>query len=104
MRKYHNLEISQHHPKSVNAEDIVWADLILAMETCHADTLKHRFQQPLSLFKNKLDTFGNYLGLSGIDVEDPMPKGTPKAYIKCAKQLDSWTSILADKLNAQGKS
>jgi protein-tyrosine-phosphatase len=102
----YGLDISQHLPTAISSRDIEWSDLILAMENKHVKELKTIFIGGRNLgLDTKLHTFGDYIGLRGEEVEDPMEKeeGKTEAYRECAKQLDSWTNILVKKFNVQGK-
>jgi protein-tyrosine-phosphatase len=100
MMQYYGIDISQHMPKAVSVEDIAWADLILAMTKHQVVELRQMFGDRLDLrLDHKLHTFGNYLGLSGSNVEDPVGKGY-SVYLSCAKQLELWTKLLVEKLNS----
>ena len=104
MQEEYKLDISQHQPTAICSEDIAWSDLILTMENDHVRELKTIFIGGRNLhLGTKLHTFGDYIELRGEEVEDPMETGTEEAYRECAKQLDSWTNMLVDKLNAEGE-
>ncbi len=100
MMQYYGLDISQHVPKAVGAGDIAWADLILTMTKHHVGELRQKFSDRPDLhLDRKLHTFGNYLGLSVSGVDDPIGK-TYDVYHQNAKQFESWTKLLVEKLNS----
>ena len=100
MMQYYGIDISQHVPKALSSEDIAWAELILTMTKHHIGELCQRYHDKPELHLDaKVHTFGNYLGLPGSNVEDPVNKGY-SVYLSCAKQLESLTQSLAEKLNS----
>jgi protein-tyrosine-phosphatase len=102
MMQYYGIDISQYVPKGVSAEDISWADLILTMTKHHTNELRRTFGDQSGLRLNdKMHVFGNYIGLPGTNIEDPIGQGY-NDYLKCAKQLESWAKSLVVKLNSLG--
>lgn len=100
MLQYYNMDISHHVPTLIGPEDIKQADLILVMKKHQVNELLARFaNDPELSVEKKLHTFGNYIGLQGLSIEDPMGK-TIDEYCRCAKHLESWVDMLVQKLNA----
>ena len=101
MRQHYDIDVGAHLPKSISGDDIVWADLILTMTKHHVTELRQTFQNRPELHLDaKLHTFGNYLGLQVSNIEDPFGKSF-EVYLQEAKQLESWTKLLAEKLNSK---
>jgi protein-tyrosine-phosphatase len=96
----YGIDISGHQPQAVSINDIIWADLILAMKQEHVDYLKREFNQILGYdFNGKLYTYGDYIGYTGQEVQDPMGDYTEESYKHCANQLSIWAELLAVTLN-----
>ena len=100
MMQYYGIDISQHVPTAVSFEDVGWADLILTMTKHHVGELRQKFgEKPDLLLDAKVHTLGNYIGLPGSNIDDPIGQGY-NLYLKCAKQLEAWSKLLVEKLNS----
>jgi len=99
MQQYYNIDISGHVPTPISLEDIKEADLILVMKKHQANELSDQFANSTGVLGNKLHTFGNYIGLQGLSIDDPVGK-TIDEYYRCAKHLESWVDMLVQKLNS----
>ena len=100
MLKEYGIDISGHQPKPVTIDDIISADLILAMKQEHVYQLKDEFNEFLGCsIDGKLYVYGDYIGYKGQEVEDPMAEYTEESYMYCVNQLSIWAQLLAIKLN-----
>jgi len=96
----YGIDISGHQPQAVSIDDVMWADLILAMKQEHVDCLKRKFDKLLGYdFNGKLYTYGDYIGYAGQEVQDPLGDYTEESYLYCANQLSIWAEVLAETLN-----
>jgi ribonuclease HII len=91
------LNLEEHRARSLSAEAIQQADLILAMEARH----KERVLRDFAGAGGKLFTLAEYIG-EGQDIADPSPYGFVEEYRRCADQLEDCMARLLERVKRDG--
>ncbi len=91
--KIREIDLSVHRSKSLSRSLVEGADLILTMTRGHKEGIFERFPESQS----KVWTLGSYAATGG-EIDDPLGRGV-QAYEKCASQLETLLSRVADRLS-----
>ena len=91
------LSLDEHRARSLTAEAIEEAELVLAMEARHKERVLRDFAQA----GGKLFTLAEYIGESQ-DVADPSPYGFVDEFRRCADQLEDYMARLVECVKRDG--